>query len=98
MLIKSLFKSCLLFVTGTLVVAGASTLQAGEVEDKITEKLTAAVPGLKISEVRKSEAKGLYEVYSNNGDTIFTTADGQYLLTPSLQQTHRSHRTPRRLF
>ncbi len=84
MLIKSLFKSCLLFVTATLVMAGASTLQAGEVEDKITEKLTAAVPGLKISEVRKSEAKGLYEVYSNNGDTIFTTADGQYLLTGDL--------------
>lgn len=84
MLIKSLFKSCLLFVTATLVMAGASTLQAGEVEDNITEKLTAAVPGLKISEVRKSEAKGLYEVYSNNGDTIFTTADGQYLLTGDL--------------
>lgn len=84
MLIKSLFKSCLLFVTATLVVAGASTLQAGEVEDTITEKLTAAVPGLKISEVRESEAKGLYEVYSNNGDTIFTTADGQYILTGDL--------------
>lgn len=84
MLIKSLFKSCLLFVTATLVVAGASTLQAGEVEDTITENLTAAVPGLKISEVRESEAKGLYEVYSNNGDTIFTTADGQYILTGDL--------------
>lgn len=84
MLIKNLFKSSLLFVSATLLLAGAATLQAGEVEDAITEKLTAAIPGLKISEVRKSEAAGLYEVYSNNGDTIFTTADGQYLLTGDL--------------
>lgn len=84
MLMKSLFKSCLLVVTVVLVMAGAATLQAGEIEDAITEKLTAAVPGLKISEVRKSEVEGLYEVYSNNGDTIFTTADGQYLLTGDL--------------
>ncbi|NMT64144.1 DsbC family protein [Marinobacter orientalis] len=84
MLIKSLFKSCLLFVTAVLAMAGASTLQAGEIEDNITEKLTAAVPGLKISEVRKSEAGGLYEVYTSNGDTIYTTADGQYLLTGDL--------------
>lgn len=84
MLIKNLFKSCLLSISAALVIAGAATLQAGEIEDAIAEKLTAAIPGLKISDVRKSEAEGLYEVYSNNGDTIFTTADGQYLLTGDL--------------
>ncbi len=82
MLIKNLFKSSLLFVI--VAVSGVATLQAGEVEDAIAGKLTAAVPGLKISEVRKSEAEGLYEVSSNNGDTIYTTADGQYLLTGDL--------------
>ena len=82
MLIKSLFKFCLLIVASSL--GGVAVLHAGEVEDNITEKLSAAVPGLKISEVRKSEAEGLYEVYSNNGDTIFTTADGQYILTGDL--------------
>ncbi|MCL7944313.1 DsbC family protein [Marinobacter sp. ATCH36] len=82
MLINNLFKSCLLFVAAA--VAGATAVHAGEVEDTIAEKLTAAVPGLKISEVRESEATGLYEVYSNNGDTIFTTADGQYILTGDL--------------
>ncbi|MFN2361478.1 MAG: DsbC family protein [Marinobacter sp.] len=82
MLIQTIFKSCLLFVAAALI--GATTLQAGEVEDTITEKLTAAVPGLKISEIRESKAKGLYEVRSNNGDTIFTTADGQYILTGDL--------------
>lgn len=84
MLTKSLFKYCLLFATVALAMAATSTLQAGEIEDTIAEKLTAAVPGLKISEIRKSEAEGLYEVYSNNGDTIFTTADGQYILTGDL--------------
>lgn len=84
MLIKNLFKSCLLSVAAVLALSGTATLQAGEVEDVIAEKLTAAVPGLNISEVRKSEAEGLYEVYSNNGDTIFTTADGQYILTGDL--------------
>lgn len=82
MLINNFFRSCLLFIVTALT--GATALHAGEVEDTITEKLTAAVPGLEISEVRESEAKGLYEVYSNNGDTIFTTADGQYILTGDL--------------
>ncbi|WP_374706536.1 DsbC family protein [Marinobacter sp. F4206] len=57
---------------------------AGEVEDGIAKRLTNAVPGLKVQSVTESEAKGLYEVQSNNGDTIYTTADGQYLLTGDL--------------
>lgn len=57
---------------------------AGEVEDGIAARLTSAVPGLKVTSVRESEAPGLYEVQSNNGDTIYTTADGQYLLTGDL--------------
>ncbi|MDK9559320.1 DsbC family protein [Marinobacter sp. M216] len=57
---------------------------AGEVEDGIAKRLATAVPGLKIQSVRKSEAEGLYEVQSNNGDTIYTTAGGQYLLTGDL--------------
>lgn len=80
MLIKNLLKPCLPLMLAVLTVGGPSAF-AGEVEDAIAEKLTAAIPGLEISDVRESEAEGLYEVYSNNGDTIFTTADGQYLLT-----------------
>ncbi|HTN33785.1 MAG TPA: DsbC family protein [Marinobacter sp.] len=57
---------------------------AGDIEDGIAERLANAVPGLQVSSVRESEAKGLYEVLSNNGDTIYTTADGQYLLTGDL--------------
>jgi thiol:disulfide interchange protein DsbC len=66
---------------GLLGMAGAS---AGEVEDRIAERLTQAVPGLIVMSVRKSEAEGLYEVQSNNGDTIYATEDGQYLMTGDL--------------
>ncbi len=57
---------------------------AGDVEDSIAKRLSDAVPGLQVSSVRQSEAEGLYEVQSNNGDTIYITADGQYLLTGDL--------------
>ncbi|KPP98129.1 DsbC family protein [Marinobacter sp. HL-58] len=84
MLIKNLCNACLPLLVAVLAVAGMTTAHAGEIEDTITEKLTAAIPGLKISGVRKSEADDLYEVDSNNGDTIFTTEDGQYILTGDL--------------
>ena len=47
---------------------GAASVSAGEVEDRISERLTQAVPGLKVVSVKESEAKGLYEVQSNNGE------------------------------
>ena len=34
--------------------------------------------------VKESEAKGLYQVQSNNGETIYATKDGQYLMTGDL--------------
>jgi thiol:disulfide interchange protein DsbC len=63
---------------------GMASASAGEVEDRIAERLTSAVPGLKVMSVKESEAKGLYEVQSNNGDTIYATEDGQYLMTGDL--------------
>ncbi|MDO6441105.1 MULTISPECIES: DsbC family protein [unclassified Marinobacter] len=65
-------------------VLGSPFSVAGDVEDRISERLSSAVPGLKVLSVKESEAKGLYEVQSNNGDTIYTTQDGQYLLTGDL--------------
>lgn len=65
-------------------LSGMSVANAGEAEDRIAKRLTEAVPGLKVTSVRESEAKGLYEVRSNNGDTIYSTADGQYLFTGDL--------------
>ncbi|MBJ6138293.1 thioredoxin fold domain-containing protein [Marinobacter litoralis] len=63
----------------SLVIAPAAL--AGDIEETIKERLSTAVPGLRIMSVRASEAQGLYEVQSSNGDTIYTTEDGVYLLT-----------------
>ncbi|WP_372964786.1 DsbC family protein [Marinobacter sp.] len=68
----------------TMSLASVSVVSAGEVEDGIASRLSDAVPGLKVMSVRESEAAGLYEVYSSNGDTIYTTKDGVYLLTGDL--------------
>lgn len=78
---RQAFSIVALMVTGVL---GASSGTAGVVEDQISEHLSGAVPGLEISTVRESEASGLYEVQSKNGDTVYTTRDGAYLLTGDL--------------
>ncbi len=65
-------------------VFGMANVSAGEIEDRISERLTRAVPGLEVMSVKESEAEGLYEVHSNNGDTIYATEDGQYLMTGDL--------------
>ncbi|MFO8142480.1 MAG: DsbC family protein [Marinobacter sp.] len=67
-----------------LMLAGVSAASAAVIEDQIASQLMAAIPGLNVTSVRESEATGLYEVQSNNGDTIYTTADGVYLLTGDL--------------
>lgn len=74
------------FVTVVVAVGvlGSPYGIAGDVEDGISERLSGAVPGLKILSVQESEAKGLYEVQSANGETVYTTSDGQYLLTGDL--------------
>lgn len=67
-----------------LSLTGVSAASAADTEDQIAKRLMDAVPGLQVTSVRESEAAGLYEVQSNNGDTIYTTADGVYLLTGDL--------------
>lgn len=57
---------------------------AGDVEDKIGERLSGAIPGLDILLIQETEAEGLYEVQGTNGETVYTTRDGQYLLTGDL--------------
>ncbi|WP_323751281.1 thioredoxin fold domain-containing protein [Marinobacter sp.] len=69
-------------VAGLMVsLVSAPVVSAGEIEEAITERLSQAVPGLRIMSVRASEAPGLYEVQSSNGEPIYATEDGVYLLT-----------------
>lgn len=49
--------------------------------DAIRDKVSKAVPQLDITEVRKSEIPGLYEISSSNNGDILATEDGRYLLT-----------------
>lgn len=57
---------------------------AGETEDAIAAKLSAAVPQLDITGVTESEVSGLYEVTSSNSGTVLVTEDGEYLFAGDL--------------
>lgn len=59
----------------------SATSMAGDTEDAIAAKLSAAIPQLDITGVSKSEVPGFYEVSSSNGGNLLATEDGQYLLT-----------------
>lgn len=78
--VKQLFA----LVVMAVAVLGSPFSLASEVEDKISERLSNAIPGLEIVSIKESEAKGLYEIQGANGETVYTTGDGQYLLTGDL--------------
>ncbi len=84
MLKNEMLKPVTLMAAALVALTLAPVGMAGEVEDRIAARLSEAVPGLQVTGVRESEAKGLYEVESNNGQTIYTTEDGTYLLTGDL--------------
>lgn len=67
-----------------LLCALAAPASAGEVEDRIAKRLADAVPQFQVESVRPTETDALYEVRSRAGEIIYTTADGQYLLTGDL--------------
>ena len=67
-----------------LVAFYGTAAAAGEIEEAIAAKLSAAVPQLDITGVTESEVPGLYEVTSSNSATVLVTEDGQYLLAGDL--------------
>ncbi len=60
-----------------------SGLAAEDVEARLTAQVGAALPGLKVSGVRKAPVQGLYEV-SVGSDILYVTADGQFALKGDL--------------
>lgn len=74
--------AAVLAMCSLLLVAPVTLAQ--DAEERIADRLAAAVPGLQVHSVKASEAPGLYEVQSNNGETIYATEDGTYLLTGDL--------------
>lgn len=57
---------------------------AAATEDEIARRLEQAVPGLQVLSVKATDAPGLYQVTSGNGQMIYATGDGQFLLTGDL--------------
>lgn len=69
-----------------VLMCGALQATAEDRSAAIREQLAAKLPGLKIASVQASSAPGLYEVQAKNGDTVYATEDGQFLLTGDLLQ------------
>ena len=80
------------------VVAGAllSTLlvpafaSAAGAQERITERLQAAVPGLQVLNMVPAKASGIYEVHTNNGQILYVTDDGEYLFIGDMVKLERS--------
>lgn len=62
----------------------AATKEEQAVKAALDGNLMKSRPGLQSLSVEKSSVPGLFEVALNNGDQVYTTADGQYLLAGSL--------------
>lgn len=73
-------------VVALVLMSGALHAAAEDKSAAIREQLAAKLPGLKITSVQASPATGLYEIQAKNGDTVYATEDGQFLLTGDLLQ------------
>lgn len=69
-----------------LLLPAAGMAVAGEVEDTIAERLTRSLPALGEVQVEASGAPGLYQVVTEQGELIYATEDGQFLLSGELLQ------------
>ena len=63
-----------------------SFAMAQESEKAISDRLTKNIPGLSVTNVRKSDAPGLYEIETSTGETVYATENGEFLLTGDLLQ------------
>lgn len=57
---------------------------AADVEERITQRLQAAVPGLQIERMAPAKAPGIYEVYTSSGQIMYATEDAEYLFIGDL--------------
>ncbi|UDL04179.1 thioredoxin fold domain-containing protein [Marinobacter sp. CA1] len=74
-----------------LTVLGGAVLftqavSAGEVEDAIAEQIAQALPALGELDIQPTEAEGLYQVITEQNEVVYTTADGQFLISGELLQ------------
>lgn len=62
----------------------AATKEEEAIKASLNANLAKSRPGLQALMVEKSTVEGLFEASLNNGDQVYTTADGKYLLAGSL--------------
>lgn len=74
---------CLVF-TCLSVSVFAATKEEEATKKALNANLAKSRPGLQALEVQKSTAEGLFEATLNNGDVVYTLANGKYLLAGSL--------------
>jgi thiol:disulfide interchange protein DsbC len=60
-------------------VGGASAPASGE-EKVVRDAITKLAPTMKVEAVAKSDLPGFYEVVVSNGQVVYVTGDGKYLL------------------
>jgi len=62
----------------------AATKEEEATKSALNANLAKSRPGLQAQSVEKSTVEGLFEAALNNGDLVYTTADGKYLLAGNL--------------
>lgn len=84
------------FVKRLLAVAWLSALLipalagAAEAEERITQRLQAAVPGLQVQSLLPARASGIYEVHTSSGEILYATSDGEYLFIGDMVKLEKS--------
>ncbi|MBL4585273.1 MAG: thioredoxin fold domain-containing protein [Pseudomonadales bacterium] len=76
-------KNAVVFLLSVLTFVGAQPLMAESVSgtiEQIRDRLLSSEPKLPISTVQKSEFDGLYEVELSNGQTLYTSKAGDYIV------------------
>ncbi|MBV1915300.1 MAG: DsbC family protein [Pseudomonadales bacterium] len=72
------------FLIAVFTSLASHTVFADAVADKIQNRIETARPGLLIRSVSKSEVQGLYEVVIVDGQKIYASESGDYLLAGEL--------------
>lgn len=57
---------------------------AEDIEERITQRLQTAVPGLQVESMAPAKAPGIYEVRTNSGQIVYATEDAEYLFIGDL--------------
>lgn len=81
-MLKRLLSSALLL--GLFFAGGVAAAVDTKVAERITQRLTTAIPGIEVREISESSIAGLYEVRTNGQETLFASEDGSHVVVGEL--------------